>query len=141
VVDQISDLFRTTHRVKTQQVPRNRGQGCGDIEFPVWLPREYTEGPVSLVLDLLIVHERLVSNSDPSINGHLCYPNDLDTSINESVVDKIRQYRADYNNRPPNSISFMSPIGSTSGCLHSEFYSFYSYSLIGKLTDFLHSTY
>jgi hypothetical protein len=27
------------------------------------------------------------------------YPNDLDTSINESVVDKIRQYRADYNSQ------------------------------------------
>ena len=26
VVDQLADLFRTTHKVKTQQVVRNRGQ-------------------------------------------------------------------------------------------------------------------
>ena len=34
VVDQITDLFRTTHKVKTQQVARNRSQRCGNIEFP-----------------------------------------------------------------------------------------------------------
>ena len=33
VTDQITDLFRTTHKVKTQQVTRNRGQRCGDIEL------------------------------------------------------------------------------------------------------------
>ncbi len=35
--------------------------------------------------------------------------------------DKIRKYRADYNNNPPNTISFMPAIASTSGRLHSEF--------------------
>jgi hypothetical protein len=40
---------------------------------------------------------------------------DLDRSLNETVVDKIRVYRTDYNNRPSNDISFMSPIASTSG--------------------------
>ena len=69
---------------------------------------ENVTGPVSLVLDLRITHERWVSNTDPSINGHLHYPNDIDSSLNESVTDKIRKYRADYNNNPPNSISFMS---------------------------------
>jgi hypothetical protein len=34
---------------------------------------------------------------------------------------KIRKYRVDYNNNPPNSISFMSVIVSTSGRLHSVF--------------------
>ena len=48
---------------------------------------------------------------------------DLDRSLNETVVDKIRAYRTDYNNRPSNDISFMSPIASTSGSLHSEFVS------------------
>jgi hypothetical protein len=33
--DQIADLFRTTHNVKTQQVARSRGQRCGDIELAV----------------------------------------------------------------------------------------------------------
>ena len=31
------------------------------------------------------------------------------------------QYRDDYNNRPSHSIAFIPTIGSTSGCLHSEF--------------------
>jgi hypothetical protein len=42
-------------------------------------------------------------------------------SLNEAVTDKIRKYRADYNNNPPNTVSFMSAIASTSGRLHSEF--------------------
>ena len=74
-----------------------------------------------LVLDLRIAHERFGSSSDPSINGHLHYPNDLDGPLNEAAADKIRQYRADYNNRPFNAISFMPAIASTSGRLHSEF--------------------
>ena len=46
--------------------------------------------PVCLVLDLRIVHDRFGSRSDPSLNGHLHYPNDIDKSLNESVTDKIR---------------------------------------------------
>ncbi len=57
----------------------------------------------------------------PSLNGHLHYPNDIDRSLNESPADKIRKYRGDYNNNPPNAISFMTVIASTSGRLHSEF--------------------
>ena len=33
MVDQIADLFRTTHKVKTQQVIKSRGQHCGDIDL------------------------------------------------------------------------------------------------------------
>jgi hypothetical protein len=36
-VAHIADLFRTTHRVKTQQVARSRGQRCGDIELSAYL--------------------------------------------------------------------------------------------------------
>jgi hypothetical protein len=57
-------------------------------------------GPVPLVLDLRITHERWGSNSDPSINGHLHYTNDIDRLLNETVTDKIRIYRTDYNNNP-----------------------------------------
>ena len=74
-----------------------------------------------LVLDLRITHERVGSRFDPSLNGHLCYSNDLDGSLNEAAADKIRQYRADYNIRPSNAISFMSGITSTSRRSHSEF--------------------
>jgi hypothetical protein len=97
VVDQIADLFRTTHKVKTQQVSRSRGQ------------------------TRLRQPKRFGWRSDPSINWHLHYPNDVDRSLNETVVDKIRQYRADYNNRTSNAISFMPPIPSTSGRWRSEF--------------------
>ncbi len=74
-----------------------------------------------LVMDLRISHERFGSSSDPSVNGHSNYPNDVDRSLNEDPTDKIRKYRADYNNNPPNSTSFMTAIASTSGRLHSEF--------------------
>ena len=94
-------------------------------------------GPVPLVLDLRISHDSFGSSSDPNLNGHLHYPNDIDRSLNEAAADKIRKYRADYNNNPPNAISFMPAVASTSGRLHSEFVRLYSYRLIGKLTAFL----
>jgi hypothetical protein len=78
-------------------------------------------GPVPLVLDLRIAHERFGSSSDPSINGHLHYPNDVDRSLNEDTSDKIGKNHSDHNNNPPNDVSFMPAIASTSGRLHSEF--------------------
>ena len=74
-------------------------------------------GPVPLVQDLHITHERFGISSDPSINGHLHYPNDLDRALNGVPVDKTRQYHTDYNNRV---ISFMTVITSTSGRLRGE---------------------
>ncbi len=80
---------------------------------------------VPLVLDLCIVHDGFGSSSDSSLNGHLHYADDIDKSLNEVVdqvdTDKIRKYRVDYNNNPPNTIFFIPPIVSTSGWLHSEF--------------------
>ena len=58
---------------------------------------------------------------DPSLNGNLHYPNNIDRSLNEDTDDKIRKYHADYNNNPPNIVSFMSAIASTFGMLHIEF--------------------
>jgi hypothetical protein len=46
-------------------------------------------GPVPSVLDLRIAHERSGSSSDPSINGRLHYPNDVDRSLNEAAADKL----------------------------------------------------
>jgi hypothetical protein len=57
MVDQLADLFRTTHKVKTQHVVKNRGQECGDIELAGYLANE--AGPVPLVLDLRIAHDRV----------------------------------------------------------------------------------
>ncbi len=80
-------------------------------------------GPVPLVLDLRIAHDRFGSTSDPTLNGTLHYPNpnDIDKSLNEAAADKIRKYHTDYKNNPPNVISFLTDITSTSGRLHSEF--------------------
>jgi hypothetical protein len=77
-------------------------------------------GLVPLVLDLRLDHDRFGSNSDPTLNGRLHY-NDIDKSLNETANDKIRKYRADYNNNPPNSVAFMSGITVTNGRLHSDF--------------------
>jgi hypothetical protein len=86
-------------------------------------------------LDLRIDHDRVGSRTDPNLNRHLKYPNNLDQSLNDKTTDKLRKYRADYNNRSPSVVSFMTTITGTSGRLHSEFY---SYRLIGKLTSFFH---
>jgi hypothetical protein len=117
LVEQLFDLFHTTHTVKTHYVTKRRGRHCGDIEVVTYLTN--VVGPVSLVLDLLIVHDRFGSTSDPSLNGHLHYPKDIDKSLN--VTDKIRKYRVDYNNNPPNSVSFIDAVVGTSGRLHSGF--------------------
>ena len=97
---------------------KSRGQRCGDIELVGYLPN--MSGPVPLVLDLHIGHDRWGSNSDPCIYHTLHCPNDIDRSLNESTTDKIRKYHTDYNN-PPTSISFIPTIVNTSGRLHSEF--------------------
>ncbi len=73
------------------------------------------------MLDLRIPHDRVGSSTDPTLNGHLKYPNNLDQSHNDAAPDKIRKYRADYNNRPPIAASFMPHIASTSDRLHGEF--------------------
>jgi hypothetical protein len=118
VVDQLADLFRTTHRVKTQQVVKSHGHHCGDIELEGYWAN--TTGPVPLVLDLRLAHDRFDSHSDPTLNGRLHY-NDIDKSLNETANDKIRKYHVDYNNNPPNDVVFMPAISGTNGRLHSDF--------------------
>jgi hypothetical protein len=102
------NLFRTTTKVvKTQQVARSRGQRCGDIELAAYLAD--AAGPVSLVVDLCIKHERRGTTCNPVSNGNLHYPllADIDKPLHDATAEKIREYRADYNNRPSHSISFM----------------------------------
>ncbi len=104
MVDQIADLFRTTHKVKTQEVVKNRGQHCGDVEQVGYL--ENVTGPVTMVLDLRITHDRVGSSTDPTLNGQLRYPNNLDQSFNDTAVDKVRKYHAYYNMNHPNTVLF-----------------------------------
>ena len=98
---------------------KSRGRRCGDIELAAY--SSSAAGPVPLVLDLRIADERWRSSSNPSLNGHLHYPTNIDRTLNEDAPDKILQYRADCNNLPSHSISFMPVISSTSGRLHGEF--------------------
>jgi hypothetical protein len=39
--------------------------------------RSNPEGPMRLVLDIRIDHDRVGSSADPTLNGHLRYPNNL----------------------------------------------------------------
>ncbi len=122
VVDQLADLFRTTHKAKTHQVVKIRGQHCGDIELVGYLAN--VTGPVPLVLDLRVAHDRVGSSADPVLNGHLRYPNNLDQFLNDVAAAKLRKYRADYNFNPTRGVGFagfIPVIVSTSDRLHSEF--------------------
>jgi hypothetical protein len=83
MVDQLPDLFHTTDKVKKQQVVKNRGHHCGDIDLAGYLANE--TGPVTLVLNLRISHDRVGSSTDPTLNGHLKYPNNLDQSLYDTV--------------------------------------------------------
>ncbi len=84
---------------------KNRGQHCGDIELVGYLENE--AGPVTLVLDLRVPHDRVGSSVDPVLNGHLRYPNNLDQSLNDTVTVKLRKYRVDYNFNPSRGVGFM----------------------------------
>ncbi len=97
----------------------NWGKHCGGLELTAYLAN--AAGPVPLVLDLRIAHDRIGNSANPALNGNLHYPNNIDESLNQSTNDKIRKYRADYNNNPPNAVPFMPTIPGTNGRLHSEF--------------------
>jgi hypothetical protein len=90
-------------------------EGSRDIELTGYLTN--AAGPVPLVMDLRVAHDRVDSSSDPVRNGHLRHPNNLDQSLNDTTADKLR----DYNNNPTRGVGFMSGITGTSGRLHSEF--------------------
>jgi hypothetical protein len=100
-------------------VVKSRGRHCGDLELAAYLAN--AAGPIPLVLDLRLTHDRIGSSSNPVLNGTLHYPNNIDESLNQTANDKIRKYRADYNNNPPNVVAFMPTIAGTNGRLHSEF--------------------
>jgi hypothetical protein len=82
----------------------------------------WTSTSTTTVLEV-VLNDRFGSSSDPTLNGTLHYPNpnDIDRSLNEVAPDKIRKYHTDYNNNPPNTISFIPAMTSTSGRLYSEF--------------------
>jgi hypothetical protein len=64
-------------------VVKNMGHHCGDIELTGYLTN--VSDPMSLLLDLRITHDRVGSSTDPTLNGHLRYPNNLDKSLNDRI--------------------------------------------------------
>jgi hypothetical protein len=52
------------------------------------------------------------SSSNPSLNGHSHDHGDIHRTLNETACDKILQHRADYKNRPSNSLSFITDMTS-----------------------------
>jgi hypothetical protein len=62
-------------------VVKSRGQYCDDIELTGYLSN--VSGPVSLVLDLRVAHDRVGNSADPVLNGHLRYPYNLNQSLND----------------------------------------------------------
>jgi hypothetical protein len=89
-----------------------RGRHCGDIELVTYLTN--ATDPVPLVVDLNIDHDRFGSSSDPSLNGHLHYPNDID---------------------PPNVVSLCLLLLVRLGGYIVNSLDCYSYRIIGKLTQ------
>jgi hypothetical protein len=110
-------FFHTTTKVNKKTKVKRQGQHSGDIEVAGYLTN--TTGPVPLVMDLRIPHDRVGSRTDPTLHGHLRYPNNLHKSLNDAATYKIRKYRTDYNNNPPIVVSLMPAC--TSGRLHIEF--------------------
>ena len=131
--DQIADLFRTTHKVKTQQMARSRGQRCGDIELSVHLASGV--GPVPSVPDFRIAHDRWGSSSDPSLDGHLHYPNDLDGPLNEAAADKNTTLTIIIVPLTLNPLCLLLQL--RLGVYTVNLCAFYFCRLIGKLTAFL----
>jgi hypothetical protein len=61
----------------------------------------YPSGPHYFFQVAIKTHSfKFGSSTDPSLNGHLNYPNDIVRSLNQDVTDKIRKYRGDLNNNP-----------------------------------------
>jgi hypothetical protein len=79
------------------------------------------------IYDLLITHDRFGSSSDPSLNGNLHYPNNIDRSLNEDADDKIRKYH--------HHLYLL--LSERLGGYIVNLSDLYFYMLIGKLTAFL----
>ena len=99
MVDQIADLFRGQHTKWKHN--RCLGTRVSDVGTSSWLVTSRMRWirclwywiSTSTTKDL-----EDYGRSDPSINGRMDYPNDLDGPLNEVTAEKIRQYHTDYNN-------------------------------------------
>jgi hypothetical protein len=91
---------------------------------------------VSKFLDLHITHDRVGSSTDPTLNGQLRYPNNLDQSLNDTFADKVHKYR-DTTITPLTLYPLYRLMLVRLRSYIVNWSDFYSDSLIGKLTAFL----
>ena len=91
VVQQLVDLFRTTHKVKAERVVRSRGQRCGDIELASCLVNE--TGPVSTFSLHVIPRYSPVTPGRPVLytTTHALFPVLISTSHTSTCVQGIQK--------------------------------------------------
>jgi hypothetical protein len=121
-VDQLADLFRTTHKVKTVQVAKCRGRHCGDIKLAAYLAN--AAGPVPLVLTLVFTDTYITLMI--LINCSMKLPLTRSESIElTTIITHLRLLHL--------CLLLQVRLGGymVNSC------DFYSYRLIGKLTAFL----
>ena len=95
----------------------SKGNQRGDVQIKGYLKHNGVER--DLVYDLSVTHERWGATDEPSKNGQLCYPDDIDRPLREAAQKKVLKYQNAYAN--DHSITFMPAIASTTGRLHAEF--------------------
>jgi hypothetical protein len=97
-VDQLVDLFLTTHKVKTQVVVKNRGQYSGEIELVAYLAN--TTDPV---------HETVADKirKDTGSSGTDCFFSDSGAQFSQSTSGLFHYRRSTF------SSQFKAKVGST----------------------------
>ena len=73
----------------------------------------------TLVFDFSMAHDRWGATDEPSKNGQLCYPHDLNRTVWEAAQKKVKKYQGTYAN--DHGISFLPAIASTTGRLDADF--------------------
>jgi hypothetical protein len=73
----------------------------------------------------------LTSNPSRNVQLHCPRPTNIDRPLNEAAADKIRDYRAYYNNRPSNAISCMPAVVALLAASTVSLCAFYVCRLIG----------
>ena len=118
-ITQLQPLFRSLgHAVRVQTaVTASKGNQRGDVEINDYLRHNGVDR--TLVFDFSMAHDRWGATDEPSKNGQLCYPYDLNRTVWEAAQKKVKKYRGTYAN--DHGISFLPAIASTTGRLDAEF--------------------
>jgi len=118
-ITQLQPLFRSLgHAVRVQTaVTASKGNQRGDVEIKDYLRHNGVDR--TLVFDFSMAHDRWGATDEPSKNGQLCYPHDLNRTVREAAQKKVKKYQGTYAN--DHGISFLPAIASTTGRLDADF--------------------